>query len=109
MKRNLKEKMKQLLAVEGIGEICALVMIFQLPELGKVFGKEITSLLGLHPIAKTVAKNEDGVLSLAAELMFVPLSIWLPSVPSVITLLLKLFTNAYLPMGKLRCLLSLLA
>ena len=54
---DLKEKMKQLLAVEGIGEICALVMIFQLPELGKVSGKEITSLVGLAPYSKDSGKK----------------------------------------------------
>jgi len=44
--------MQRLLAVEGVGEICALVMIFQLPELGKVSHKEIASLVGVTPYSK---------------------------------------------------------
>jgi len=43
----LKEKMRRLLTVEGVGEICALTVIFQLPELGKVSNKEIAYLVGV--------------------------------------------------------------
>jgi len=57
MKRNLKEKMQRLLAVEGVGEICALTVIFQLPELGKVSHKEIASLVGVAPYSKDSGKK----------------------------------------------------
>jgi len=53
----LKEKMQRLLAVEGVGEICALTVIFQLPELGKVSHKEIASLVGVAPYSKDSGKK----------------------------------------------------
>jgi len=53
----LKEKIQRLLAVEGVGEICALTVIFQLPELGKVSNKEIASLVGVAPYSKDSGKK----------------------------------------------------
>jgi len=40
-----------------VDEICALTVIFQLPELGKVSHKEIASLVGLAPYSKDSGKK----------------------------------------------------
>jgi len=53
----LKEKMQHLLAVEGVGEICALTVIFQLLELGKVSHKEIASLVDIALYSKDSGKK----------------------------------------------------
>ena len=53
----LKEKMERLLGVKGIGEVSALVLITQLPELGKLSNKEIAALVGVVPYCKDSGKK----------------------------------------------------
>ena len=53
----LMKKIKRLKAVEGVGEICALIVASQLPELGKVSHKEIAALVGLAPYSRDSGKK----------------------------------------------------
>ena len=49
--------MERLLGVKGIGEVSALVLITQLPELGKLSNKEIAALVGVVPYCKDSGKK----------------------------------------------------
>lgn len=49
---DLKELKAQLIKVEGIGEITALTLLTQLPELGLFSSKEITALVGIAPYCR---------------------------------------------------------
>lgn len=59
----LKKKMERLLEVEGIGEITALALVSQLPELGRLSNKEIAALVGLAPYSKD-SGNKTGSRSI---------------------------------------------
>lgn len=48
----LKKRKGQLIQVNGVGEITALTLITQLPELGLLSNKEIVALVGLAPYCK---------------------------------------------------------
>lgn len=54
---SLKKSNARLIAIQGIGEITALTLLSQLPELGKLSNKEISALIGLAPYAKDSGKK----------------------------------------------------
>ena len=53
----LKKSKARLIAVKGVGDITALTLLSQLPELGKLSNKEISALVGLAPYAKDSGKK----------------------------------------------------
>jgi transposase len=54
---HLKNSMKQLMQVPGVGDVTVLTLLTQLPELGKLSNKEIAALVGLAPYARDSGKK----------------------------------------------------
>lgn len=57
----LAEIDRRLRTVPGVGPIVAATLIAELPELGRLDRRSIAALVGLAPIARTVANGRDGV------------------------------------------------
>lgn len=53
----LKNSMKQLMQVPGVGDVTVLTLLTQLPELGKLSNKEIAALVGVAPYARDSGKK----------------------------------------------------
>ena len=51
-KQVLTEKVERLSAIKGIGDITALTLIADLPELGQLSNKEISALVGVAPFCR---------------------------------------------------------
>ena len=54
---NLGKQKDQLMQVPGVGEVTALALLTQLPELGKLSNKEIAALVGLAPYCQDSGKK----------------------------------------------------
>jgi transposase len=54
---NLAKNKEQLMQVQGVGEVTALTLVTQLPELGNLSNKEIVALVGLAPYCRDSGKK----------------------------------------------------
>ena len=96
----LKEKMERLLDVKGIGEVSALALISQLPELGKLSNKKIAALVGVAPYNKD-SGNKVGLRHIFGGRAIVRSTLYMATLSAVrFNKAIKIFYERLLANGK---------
>lgn len=96
----LKEKMERLLGVKGIGEVSALALISQLPELGKLSNKKIAALAGVVPYNKD-SGNKIGLRHIFGGRAIVRSTLYMATLSAVrFNKAIKIFYERLLANGK---------